>query len=256
MSAFILKLIACITMLIDHTGYVFAAQLDTIAPWLSTGFRVVGRLAFPIFAMCIAEGAARTSSPKRYFGRMLLFALIAQIPYSLMLGLYTTSSHYSFVFQLFGVSFNLRLQFSVMITLFLGLVISSGIHEGKHWRAAAALMIAALIDRTIGMDYGLLGVLLIVGLYLTRGNKFQRLLVLLIFCLCQYYSPLISFAKALLGGGFDNSIPSGVLFFAATLASGLFMLLYNGRKGPSAKFFFYLFYPVHMIILVTIAYLS
>ena len=86
MSAFLIKLIACITMLIDHTGFVFEEPLAAIDPVLPIAFRMIGRLAFPLFAFGVAEGAVRTSSPKKYLLRMFLFMLIAQVPFMLMTG--------------------------------------------------------------------------------------------------------------------------------------------------------------------------
>ena len=245
MTAFLLKIIACISMLIDHTAYVFEPQLTAISPWLYVGCRMAGRLAFPLFAMGVAEGAARTSSPKKYISRMFLFAIIAQIPFSLMLGLHSPS----FSFELFGRTIGVHAEFSVMVTLFLGLVICSGIHDGKHLGAAAALITACFIDAAVGMDYGITGVLLVVGLYLARSSKPMRLLVLLLFSAVLYISPLKELLKQVVVGTGPIVITRGPLYFAATLVSGLLMLAYTGRKGRSAKAFFYLFYPVHMLLL-------
>ncbi|MBO6061831.1 MAG: hypothetical protein J6P98_06945, partial [Clostridia bacterium] len=63
MSAFVIKLIACIAMLIDHIGFVFEEPLAAVNPGLPLVFRLIGRLAFPLFAFGVAEGAVRTSSP-------------------------------------------------------------------------------------------------------------------------------------------------------------------------------------------------
>ncbi|MBQ1519892.1 MAG: hypothetical protein IIZ56_00305 [Clostridia bacterium] len=245
MSAFALKIIACITMLIDHAAYVFQPQLDSVAPWIYIVCRMIGRLAFPLFAMGVAEGAVHTSNAKKYISRMFLFALIAQIPFSLMTGVHSPSV----TLDLFGLKIGFKYELSVMVTLLLGLIVSSGIQNGKHLRAALALLLAFLLDRTVGMDYGLLGVLFIVGLYLTRSRKGARLFVLLLFSVCLYLSPLKEFAKELVGGS-PAVISRGVLNFLATLASGLLMLAYNRQKGHSSGLFFYIFYPVHMLIIV------
>ena len=70
MNSFALKLIACITMLIDHVGYIFFPKL-----WI---LRTIGRLAFPIFAWQISVGYTKSSNKVNYFKRLLLFALITQ----------------------------------------------------------------------------------------------------------------------------------------------------------------------------------
>ncbi len=247
MSAFAIKLIACIAMLIDHAAYVFQVQLNSVAPWIYVVCRMIGRLAFPLFAMGVAEGAVHTSNTKKYILRMFLFALIAQIPFSIMIGVHSPSV----TLDLFGLKIGFKYEFSVMVTLLLGLIVSSGIQNGKHLRAALALLIAFFLDRTVGMDYGMLGVLLIVGLYLTRSRKAARLVVLLLFSICLYISPLKAFAKELIGGSLAV-ISNGVLYFLATLATGLLMLAYNRQKGHSSGLFFYIFYPVHMLALVVI----
>ena len=70
-----LKLIACITMLIDHIGAVFFPSLILL--------RIIGRLSFPIYCFLLAEGAAHTKHAPRYALRLLLCALISELPYDL-----------------------------------------------------------------------------------------------------------------------------------------------------------------------------
>lgn len=72
-----LKIIALITMLIDHIGYLLLPQFFIL--------RIIGRISFPIFAYYLALGATRTKQPKRYALRLLLFGFISQIPYNLMI---------------------------------------------------------------------------------------------------------------------------------------------------------------------------
>ena len=69
MSSFVLKLIAIITMLIDHIGAVLYPEIR----WL----RLIGRIAFPIFAYLVAEGFYKTSDIKKYLKRLFIFALVS-----------------------------------------------------------------------------------------------------------------------------------------------------------------------------------
>ena len=75
MSAFGLKIIAIITMIIDHLGYAIFGEFSF--------FNYIGRIAFPIFAFQISEGYIHTKNLKKYFLRLFLFAIISQIPFML-----------------------------------------------------------------------------------------------------------------------------------------------------------------------------
>ena len=76
LSAMTLKYIAMATMLVDHMGYV-------LFPWI-LWLRCVGRIAFPIFAFQIAEGCIRTHDRRRYALRLLLFAVLTEVPFCLL----------------------------------------------------------------------------------------------------------------------------------------------------------------------------
>lgn len=76
MGIFVLKMIALCSMLLDHVGLVFAVP----------GLRIIGRMAFPIFAFSIANGWNHTHDKRAYLGRMCVWAFVSQVPYSLMLG--------------------------------------------------------------------------------------------------------------------------------------------------------------------------
>lgn len=244
MTAFFLKLLACLAMLIDHSALVFQQPMNEISPWLYVVCRMIGRLAFPLFALGIAEGAVHTSSPKKYLTRMFVFAILAQIPFSLMTG--TVGAERTFT--LLGKTVPYGTSLSVMVTLFLGLAVCVAIHEGKHFAAVPALVAAYVIDRTIGMDYGFLGVLFIVCLYLARGNKLTRLAAVLLFAACFYMehikAGIVNYANT---GTFNFTV--GLMYCAAMAFSGFIMLFYNRKRGPSAKLFIYFFYPVHMLVL-------
>lgn len=94
----VLKWIAVLTMVIDHVGAIlFPDQI-----WM----RVIGRVAFPIYAYCLAEGFRYTSDYRRYLGRLALFAILSEIPFDL---------------AFYGVPFSFAHQ-NVFFTLTLGLI--------------------------------------------------------------------------------------------------------------------------------------
>jgi hypothetical protein len=244
MSVLVLKIIACIAMVIDHAAYVFEPQLTAVSPWLYVACRMIGRLAFPIFALGIAEGAVRTKSPKKYLRRMLVFAIIAQIPFSIMIGTHSPD----LTFTLFGRTIGLFKEFSVMVTLFLGLCVCLAFEKKKYFLAAITLFAAIAADKAIGMDYGFLGVLFVFALYLTRTKGASRLVTVLLFALCLYITPLKTFAANIIFGR-GLKITASILYCLATMAAGIPVLLYNGKLGKKCGVFFYTFYPVHMLVI-------
>lgn len=131
-----LKLIALLTMLIDHIGYLLLPQYFVL--------RIIGRLSFPIFAYHLALGAARTSSPHRYAFRLLLFGLISQIPYNLM----THQTLLSFAAP------------NIFFTLLVGLLIIRCLVSSK-WYLTLATIPLIYIVQPLNLSYGYYGILLI-----------------------------------------------------------------------------------------------
>lgn len=209
MSGFTLKLIAIITMAIDHIGYVFFPNLL----WL----RVVGRLAFPIFAYMAAEGAIHTRNRKKYLQRLLLWGLISEIPYDLMC---------------FGTIFSLEGQ-NVCWTLAAG-VLCVWLSEKHSLSANAGILLLLVLTTLLTTDYLFPGVLCIMILhhYIVRGKPWLGVLL---------GSVVLSFASGLLQ-----------LFCVLSVIP---LALYNGKRGPKMKYLFYLFYPVHMLVIWGVALL-
>ena len=90
MSSFILKIIAVISMLFDHCGYIFFNKI--------TFMNVIGKISFPIFAFQISEGYKYTKNLKQYFFRLFIFAIISQVPFTLFLNCLGTTT---FAFNIF-----------------------------------------------------------------------------------------------------------------------------------------------------------
>lgn len=220
MNSFQLKMIAIITMLIDHTAAVLISPNQPLYALM----RIIGRIAFPIFCYLIVEGFYHTRSVKKYILRLSAFALISEVPFDL---------------ALFEEGFYWNYQ-NVYFTLAIGLIVVSGIHwiRNKYtYNAIISNLIQfiiviggcsiAIILRT---DYSFMGVLMILVFYLYREKK-QKLV-------------LAVFVVALLFG-------FGIEIIATLSLIPIF--LYNGEKGPSGgKYFFYVFYPAHLYILYII----
>lgn len=236
-SASTLHILAMIFMLFDHLW-------ATIIPgnqWLTC----LGRLAFPIFAFMIVEGYFHTSSLRRYALRLLLFALISEIPFNLM---YSSSLIYPY-------------HQNVIWTLLLGLGL---IHlneltakRRKMWLRILVGCITVIVGFLAGMltmvDYYGVGVVTILTFYFFRKRKWWCLLGQIV---VLYYMNV----EILSGFYFEVTIMGHTV---PIVQQGLALLalipiwLYRGRKGYSSKLFQYVcygFYPAHMLVFYLVRY--
>jgi hypothetical protein len=216
MTANRLKVLACFTMLIDHIGAVLFD--DYII------FRIIGRISFPIFAFLIVEGYMHTSNIYKYLLRLFTFALISEIPFDLAF-----YNQVGFVHQ------------NVFFTLFLGLL-ALHLYETLRGKddsiAKFVVFIIGVIAIILRTDYMIYGILMIFSLYLYKNNiKKSFLLVALINGLMVLSNWLV---------GFTN-FRSSIQIFA--LISLIFIYYYNNQRGKKIKYIFYLFYPVHLMLI-------
>jgi len=151
-----IRVVAMVTMLIDHTGVVFFPGVLEL--------RVIGRIAFPLFCWGIVTGFERTGNWPRYALRLLLMGLVAQPFYMLAL--------------------NHRLyEFNVMATLLLGLLAIAGIREKRWGSQVWAPLLCLALAAMQPMDYGWRGVLLIILMYLARRSASGLAALMVAFCL-------------------------------------------------------------------------
>lgn len=210
-SSSVLKIIAIIAMFIDHFGYAIVYWSDQKIPYYQL-CRDIGRIAFPLYCFMLVEGFYHTRSRLRYAGNMLAFAILSEIPFNLFLGARLRLPDYQNVF----------------FTLLLGLLTIWAMEKlrEKHILLmvfpGALGMAAAYLLHT---DYDFKGVLLIIVLYFFRSRPAPRFVCA---ALCLYWEWKAIFAL----------IP---------------ISLYNKErgwmKGPVLKYFFYVFYPAHLLAL-------
>ena len=220
MTTFALKLIAILTMLIDHTGAVLLGDLLIL--------RIIGRIAFPIFAFLTAEACARTRDPEKRLIRLGVFALICELPFD-----------WAFFYTLYYPGHQ-----NVFFTLFLASLAIYAYERLQHrsW-AMVAVLLLSLVGDLLHTDYGMLGILLIFALYRCRTGG-QR-------------------AMAVTGMNLLFTLPAvammGLSLYTTQQMWGClaipFIWMYNSKLGPKMKYFFYLFYPLHLIILSILAQL-
>ncbi len=215
LSSFQLKLIAIVTMVVDHVGMLMFPN-ETI-------FRIIGRMAFPIFCFLIVEGFCHTSDIKKYVIRLAVFAVISEIPFNILVS---------------GNVLNIEHQ-NVFFTLLIGLLTIYSINSTFNPILQSLMLIAGvMVSIALMTDYSFYGVILI---YVFYNMKEKRLIACIFMAACSFFVSNIQGAAAL---------------------AILPIMLYNGEKGPKFmskkvwKYSFYAFYPVHMIVLYVIGCLA
>ena len=201
-----LKWMALVTMVIDHIGILLSRQgLNSMV------FRLVGRLAFPLFCFLLVEGFFHTRDEIAYGKRLLLFALLSELPFNLFLG---------------GTLFFPEAQ-NVFFTLFLGLcMLGLSRRAGTKERELIILLLFSAAAWLLRCDYDAGGMFLIAAFYFYRRGGSTILLPAAV--------------AAIL------SLP----FYGAAALSVLPLCLYGGERGRQpGKYWFYLFYPLHLLVL-------
>jgi hypothetical protein len=241
-----LKIIAIVSMLIDHIGaaviepilespnHLTSSQFTTLLH-LDYILRDIGRLAFPMFCFLIVEGFMHTHNWKKYLARLCVFALISEIPFDL-----------AFSRKLFCLEAQ-----NVFFTLALGLLtiaITHELHERFNLRrddgtlnlkhlfvyvitTTATLFSTMAISMLLHSDYNAPGIAAIFIIYILYPRRKSVGLLIAILFMAVIVDESEIFA----------------------LVDILFIYMYNGLKGRQIKYFFYLFYPVHLTILAGLA---
>ncbi len=234
-----IKIIALITMLCDHIGFVlidkgklygyniflysYAITLPEAAPWLMARsiLRTIGRLSFPLFAFCLSEGFAHTSNVYKYVARLAIFAIISEIPFDL--ACFNTP-----------VDFSTQNIFFTLLIGFIGMMVIKKIKDDLWILKLFAFIGACFIGNLIHCDYGWEGVALIMACYLTRESK------------------LLQTAAIGAGGVMLSLSRKGFGGFAAVIT-----WFYNGKKSEHGlKYLYYLIYPIHLLLFYLIVYFS
>jgi len=240
-----LKLIACVTMLIDHIGATLVIRLLTGTPGVNEGLtvfyhalRIIGRIAFPIYCFLLVEGAERTRSPRKYALRLFIGMLLSEIPFDLAFSpTYLRNEwHWWTPFAGFNPTFN-----SVMMTLLLGFGMLMCMKRTKgFWRVAMILPFYILAE-ALGTDYSGMDILIIAIFALTRDMERGKLWCVLACAL-------------VMNSGFKDMQIFGIWINTELFALMAFVpiFLYDGRKltkNKAVQWGFYLFYPAHILVL-------
>ncbi len=227
----LLKLVAIITMIVDHVGVIFFPG----ERWL----RMIGRIAFPLFCWGIVIGAERTRNIWKYALRLLILAVVSQYPFMLALKHSLT-------------------QFNVIVTLLLGVLAIIGMRYRWYYSQVWAPALALLLSAMFKMDYGWRGVLLIILMHLARNSRGGLAAMMIAFCLSWEGGGMILPLSLL---SFVTSTPIEVLNRAFGMLLGMVklqnlailalpLMLIDTKSGLKLpKWFSYLAYPGHLLVL-------
>ena len=214
MTSFGIKMLGILTMILDHLGFIFFRE--------NIYLRLLGRISFPLFAFQLAIGYSHSKNKEKHIIRMIIFALISQLPFM--------------VFVSTGAP-NIGHFLNIGFTLSLGLL---GMYAYENIKQPLIKILSILSVIFLGylmpIDYGYLGVSLCIVFYIIRSNKMASM----------FSSGTLIILK---------SIIEKSLVKIPMLGALIPIYSYNGKKGFDNKFtkyFFYVFYPLHMIIFVII----
>jgi hypothetical protein len=246
LDAFTLKLIAIISMGIHH---IFMVLWEVFPPLLHIPMYIMRGITFPIMAFFLTEGFSHTSNIKRYMTRLLIFGLIAQIPYMLAFGLLTLN---------------------IIFTIILGLI-SLVLYDKFYIKAQkhglfVALFVVLLIVSSFTVEGSFFGPLMIFLYYVIKDEKKRRTFPLICWGIMLILTNLLArLAFVLDEGAATASMQGGIMQLELlmmqfpVISIGTFLIIpllraYNGQRGRRAKFLFYIFYPLHLAILAAITF--
>lgn len=220
----ILKVIAIISMVVDHTSIWLVPKGTT----LDIILHAFGRLAAPIMCYLIAEGYFYTSNVSKYIKRLFIFALISHFPFVMFLGLswwQGTSVIWTLLMGLIALNVSQKTDLSIVIRVFL-------------------IVLCCLLAWTADWNY--IGVLWILFFGIFRGRFHLQMLSFTLIGGVLYIIP------GLYNSGLESIFRFGILLIIPLIA------LYNGTQGRKSnliKWGFYVFYPLHLILLYIFRYI-
>lgn len=230
LSSFALKIIAVVTMLIDHIAMAFLAQGSS----LYMVMRSIGRLSFPIYCFLLVEGFYHTRDKKKHLYRLLLFAVVSEVPYDMIHGHFINLLGQSVMvglligYIMIWILYNISM-FRIRYPKILLKVFSFGT---LNWITQLIAVFGAMgLAYMLKVTYSYTGILLIFFFYTFREYHIGKAIGNMVFNM-EFYSLGIQWLGSL------SVIP---------------IAFYNGKRGKYKwKWFFYLFYPVHLFVLAVI----
>lgn len=221
----LLKLIAVVSMLIDHVGGAFFPEIGP--------FRWIGRLAFPLFCYCMTVGLLYTRDVKRYLGRLAMFAVVSQPFYVLAFHPHDWMADRNWM------------NWNIFFTLFLSLLAMAGFKERRWWLFLGALFAVSWWN----FDYSGTGIELMLIFFLCRNHPRVGALLYALMYLPSLWGGYPEDPLCVTLGGLTIDWP----IFALLAAPLIFIPTHFSLKIP--KWFFYAFYPAHLAVIAVLQFM-
>ncbi len=238
-----IKLIAIIAMTIDHIAWAIYTGYSTSA--VAIIMHLIGRITCPIMCFCVAEGFHYTKNIKKYATRLLIFAMISHIPYMLQSLAFREFGWLALIPFATGNGFmgHILNQTSVMWALFIGLLMLIVNDSEKISNKFKPIIIILLCLVSFPSDWSCIASLFILCIGANRGNPTKQILW------CGFYAILYALIYFICIDKVYGIIQLGVILALPII------YLYNGQRGSNPKvnnfmkWFFYLYYPLHLMLI-------
>lgn len=249
LSAAGLKKIALISMFLDHFAkipYVYYLQQNGVANYTADPWYIlmtsIGRLAFTLFAFLLAEGISHTHDLRQYLSLLLLTAIISQVPYSIafsgrvwsfrQLNVFFTFAAAIAAVQLLSHSYRLLQNRSGFI---------------RNAAVCAETLAVCILSELLHLEYGIFGIGLVILFCDLRHNRKK---MLTIFCIA--FAPLY-LLHCLTTRSLQQASMLCIRELPGLLSAPL-IWIYNGERGKQSKYFYYAFYPLHLLFLLNLCF--
>lgn len=234
-DAFTLKVIAIVAMTIDHVFIVFDAYLPLA---VRAALAAPGGITFIVMAFLVCEGCRHTHNIRRYALRMFVFALLSWIPYWL-------ATRRTFAVGALNIP-----MLDVMFTLALGIVMIAAIKRASSQSAQLAVAVAFNLAAYAADDIGVACDWLFPGI---------TMIAVMWFVTDRVTGPAAAAAVPIVKDGIPMALlidmdsatflPSSLYYLVGTTVGAVLTMRYNGQRGHDMRWFFYFYYPVHLMAL-------
>ena len=231
MSVFVLKIIAVIFMVVDHIKAAIPSTYNNFTLYM-------GRISFPLFAFCAIQAYIHTRDVKKYLKRLFIAGLISEIPFTIFYSLPSINNY------------GLNIDFTLFLGVTAALIYDQLKETEKFKKYKVGNILGLILVCLLGVvgtvsrvDYGFFGIALIFSFSIFKESKVKTFFAAASVISGKYIYRLLTYGTKY--GHCDYYIWNWI----CTLLPLFLILLYNGKKGKSFKWFFYIFYPLHLILL-------